>query len=505
LAASPASPSSAADAAHAARSGLLQVLMAFGQALLFMTQFVISRLYGAAVYGVYVTSVGILEVLTRAGFFGADKSLLRYVAAHRIAGEPELEERALGSGIRLATGVSALLAVVLVLGAGSIATFQGKPELAGMLRLMAPAIVAAALTRVLAEAMLGAKVVRMNLYVRGLGDPMLLCLCTLVGAALGAGALRLATAHVIAACCTSSLAAAAATHVFGRAKLRRALAAPAHPELVRFAAPMGISEAMNAVLQRADVILLGFFVSREEVGIYAAAEFIGRIIAAIRYAFDSIAGPVLAEALKTGDRRRLRYNLSLMTRWVTLVSAFVSVTVIALRHELLSLYGPLFGAGTGCLVVLALAHLINACLGLVPWVIAMSGRSRLLLGNNFGAAILNVTLNLLLVPVYGILGAALAALLSVTVLQLAFLVETWWLERTHPFTPSLLKVLVAAAVTGLGEHLIAGRLPGGAGLRVATLVVAGGLTYALALVALGLDDEERQVLGRVLRSLGLRT
>lgn len=480
------------------------MLMAFGQVFLFLTQFLVSRLYGAAVYGGYVTSVGLLEVLTRGGYFGADKSLLRYVAAHRIGGEPELEERALGSGLRLAAGVSALLAVCLVISAGPIATSQGKPELGGMLRLMAPAVVAAALTRVLAEAMLGTKVVRMNLYVRGLGDPLLLCLCTLIGAVLGAGALRLATAHVIAAWCTLSLAVVAAVRVFGQAKLRRALAAPAHPELLRFATPMGLSEVLNAVLQRADVILLGYFVSREEVGIYAAAEFIGRIIAAIRGAFDSITGPIVSEALKTGDRRRLHYNLSLMIRWVTLVSAFITVTVIALRREILSLYGPLFGAGAGCLVVLASTHFINTSLGLVPWVIIMSGRSRLLLINNLGAAILNVTLNLLLVPAHGILGAALAAFLSVTTLQLVFLVETWWLERIHPFTLPYLKVLVAAALAGLAEHAIASRLPGWVGLRVVTLVLAGGLTYILVLVALGLGDEERRAFLRALRALGLR-
>lgn len=70
---SPAVSSSTADAAHAARSGLLQTLMAFGQALLFLNQIVISRSYGAAVYGAYAIGVGFLEVLTRLGFFGADK------------------------------------------------------------------------------------------------------------------------------------------------------------------------------------------------------------------------------------------------------------------------------------------------------------------------------------------------------------------------------------------------------------------------------------------------
>lgn len=501
---SPAVSSSTADAAHAARSGLLQTLMAFGQALLFLNQIVISRSYGAAVYGVYAIGVGFLEVLTRLGFFGADKSMLRYVAAHRIARETDLEERALGSGLRLAGGVASFLAVGLLFGAGLIATYQGKPELRGMLRLMAPAIVAAALTRVLLEAMLGAKVVRMNLYVRGFGDPALLCACVLIGAALGAGPLRLAAAHGLAAVGTLVMAVVAAWSVFGRTRLARALPAKAHPDLVRFAAPMGISEAFNAILQRTDVFLLGFFVSREEVGIYAAAEFIGRVIAAIRYAFDSVAGPVLSEALKTGDRRRLQYNLALMTRWVTLGSTFVCVTVITLRRELLSWWGPLYVSGTTCLVVLALAHLINACFGLVPWVIAMNGRSRLLLSNNALAAVLNVTLNLLLIPAYGILGAALAALLSVTVLQLAYLLETWWLERTHPFAAPLLKIFPGAVVAGLAESLVLGWLPGTGGLRMLTVILSGGLAYGLTLIALGLSDEERHALASAGRALGLR-
>ena len=82
---------------------------------------------------------------------------------------------------------------------------------------------------------------------------------------------------------------------------------------------MGVSDVMSAILQRADTFLVATFAGFDALAIYTAAEFITRVIANPRYLFDYIIAPVVAEALHMEDRARIRYNLALVTRWVTTV------------------------------------------------------------------------------------------------------------------------------------------------------------------------------------------
>ncbi|HEY8923275.1 MAG TPA: hypothetical protein VIU64_02770, partial [Polyangia bacterium] len=126
----PAPSGQQADARHAARSGAIQVLTILAQAALAATQVVFARLYGKPVYGSYLSAIAILEILYRSGSGGADKAMLRYVAAARASGDPDGVRTALGNGFRLNLMVAGLYAVLLLVAAPAIAGAFGRSSLA---------------------------------------------------------------------------------------------------------------------------------------------------------------------------------------------------------------------------------------------------------------------------------------------------------------------------------------------------------------------------------------
>jgi O-antigen/teichoic acid export membrane protein len=486
----------ARDARHVARSGLLQLLSALGQGLMPVTHILIARLFGQETFGAYQANLAVVDVAARGGPVGSVGSLHRFIAAHRAAGDADLARRALGTGIRLTVAVSSILALGLGLLAPVLARAWGEPNLKTTLPIMAPAVLLSALTVVLVAATLGAKVARMNLYVRGLGEPLLLLLGVLAAWGLGGGLSRLAAAYVVAAALVAALAVGGCARVFGASELRRAVRTERHPGFLRFALPFGAADVLNAVLQRADAVLVTTFAGFDALAVYAAAEFVTRLIANPRYLFDHILAPVIAEALHTGDRARVRYNLALTTRWVTTACVPIAVTVVVLRTEILGLYGGAFAAGAGALIILAISNLVIGCLGLTPYVVSMGGNSRLLLINNLGAAIVNVVLGLVLVPRLGIAGAAVAVLVSATALQIVLAIEAWIIERVHPFTPALLKPVAAGVAALAAEIALYGAVDRGAA-RVALVIAAGVASYLGALLLLGLAPEERELLRKL--------
>ena len=480
------------DISHAARSGGMQVLTVAAQALLSVTHVLLARFFGRAVFGSYQACLAILELVTRGGTGGTGGAMLRYVAAHRARGEEDNVRSAIGTGLWICLILSSTAAAILIATAGPVARLMREPALEPALRIMAPAAIFAGCTVVLVQASLAAKVTRANFYVRGIGEPASLLLAGLSAALIGRSLSTLAVAHVVAATATLLLAIFAVGRVFGRGELQRAMGARRLPGFVRFSLPLAAGDLLNAVLQRADIILVTMFVGTSAAGVYAAAEFITRVIASARSVFDSVAAPVFSEAVSLGQHERLKLNLVMMNRWVFTVATPIALTVVVLRADLLALYGSAFQEGATALVILALSHWVNVSFGLSGWIMIGGGRSRLLLQNNIVVAVVNIVLGVTLIPRLGLLGAAFAALGSVMLLHLMVLIEVRLGFGVYPFDRTILKPLAAAAAA-LAVELALDSHVSLTGVRIPLVIVAGLVCYVTTLGLLGLAPEEQRL------------
>jgi O-antigen/teichoic acid export membrane protein len=497
-------PSRADDANHAAHSGISQILAMLGQGLMPLHRVLVSRLFGQTAYGIYRAGADLCEVLMRAGIAGGDKAMLRFVAAHRAAGETREETQALGSALRLSAGTLLVLSLSLAFAAPMFVRLWGNAAFGRVLPLLAPTVFGGGMVIVLMAATLAAKVTRVNLVVRGIAEPFLLIALTLAAWVVHRDVLGAAAAHGTSTLVLLAVAWVGTSAVLGRSQLREALRAPGHRGLVRFAIPIGASEFMNGILQRANIFILSAYAGAGQVAVFAAAEELGRSVAAMRYAFDSVAAPMMSEALHQGDRERLRYNLALMTRWVASASAPIALTLLALRRPLLWLYGPGYTAGVTAMGLLVLSHLVNGVLGLTAYVMVMGGRSTRFLWTNVGAAGTNLGLSFLLIPRYGVTGAAIAALLSMMVAHGALMIQVYRLDHVHPFERALVKPFVAAGIAFLAE-LAVRAIPVAPRVSVVLVVAAGLIVYPAALLVLRPGEEERRfVVDLVRRLLGRR-
>jgi O-antigen/teichoic acid export membrane protein len=386
-----------------------------------------------------------------------------------------------------------LLSLALALAAPFFARIWSKAEFRFVLPTLAPTIFAGGGVLVLMAATLAVKVTRVNLLVRGIGDPFLLLAATLVAYLVRPTVGGLAVAHLCSYLALLGLAWVGANVVFGPGEIGRSLRSRASPGFMRFALPLGASGLMNGFLQRMNIFILSGYSGAAAVAVFAASEELGRSVIGVRYAFDSIVTPMMSEAFFRRDRERLRYNLALMTRWVASASAPIAVTLFALRPRLLSLYGSGYANGTTAMGLLILGHLINGVMGLTPYVVVMSGRSSLFFWDNLGAAALNLVLSLWLIPRHGVTGAAVASLCSVVALQGVLALQAYWLERVHPFDWPLLKPFLAAGAAFAVERAV-GWLSLPSAAQIAATVVAGAVVYAAVLLALRPGEEERRFL-----------
>ncbi len=490
------------DAKHAAAGGLTNLLaLAAGMAMT-VYYVLIARFYGPAVQGLYVYGFAMIEVLIRLSPLGTDKGLLRHIPAHRVANELEWEERSLSTAtwMTLLGGLGLALAAFFL--ADSLAEIQKKPESSSAIRLLAGSIPFGALIVVLISGTMGAKIIRYNLYVRGLAQPILLMIIALTATVFGTELYQLCMSHLLATLLTTGIALFAVLKVFRHFSLKKLfLLGISHWEMIRFSVPLGLSEFLNAVMHRINLLVLGLYVTDVDLAFFFAADHIARLVSNARNAFDPVASPVLSEAIRQGDRARLGYNLKLMSRWVTLLAVPVITFTFFFGSELLLLFGKAYMVGLGVLMVLISGHLFNSLLGLTGWVLVMSGRSKLILMNNALAAGINLTLSLVFIPKYGMIAAAFAWSISVASLQLYHLLLVYLFEKVHPISYGLAKAMIAGVVSCLVIYVLNPLLPTAPILKALAGAGLILISFFITLAFMGLEAEDAAIYNKFFNKL----
>jgi O-antigen/teichoic acid export membrane protein len=169
---------------------------------------------------------------------------------------------------------------------------------------------------------------------------------------------------------------------------------------------------------------LGVWYDSADVGIYNVAMRIATILTLALAATNNIAAPKFAELYATGNLQ----TLSQLTRKTIIASTFIATVLvlplIIFPGFVLGLFGADYAAGSTALVILAAAQWVNVASGPVGALFSMSGHEKILRNDIFVATILGIGLGLVLVPLYGINGAAWSTALAISVLNLLLLWQT---------------------------------------------------------------------------------
>jgi O-antigen/teichoic acid export membrane protein len=166
--------------------------------------------------------------------------------------------------------------------------------------------------------------------------------------------------------------------------------------------------AFNLVLARADIITLGIFRGTTEAGIYAVVSRIASIIPFSLIAVNTIAVPVISELFAQRQMTELQRIVTLAARGIFVLSLPVALGMVIWGKFILGLFGPAFVKGYFALAILTGGQLINALMGPVGFLMTMTGHHNQAAKVLGVSSLLNILFNVLLTPVYGMIGAAVA-------------------------------------------------------------------------------------------------
>jgi O-antigen/teichoic acid export membrane protein len=523
-------PGPAGEIGAVARGSVLNITaMVLGAVLSFTLTVLVSHWLPPREVGALFELIALFTILSYTFVLGADTGLTRWISRARAIG-----------GLREVRRIVVVAAVpVLIIGtAAGCAVWLAAPALAatflhGMdpaaaaadIRIVAPLVALGALSVCVLAAARGFGRMWPYLAVEGLGKPTLRlglvfaalvagwglrgalagwCVPIVIGFAAGWLILRrLITAEVRAAtppATASTSPAPTATarprgagfqHRGGRVRglhrvsaragrqLNRRLAA----DFWRFTAPRGFAGVFQIVVLWLDILLVGALVSSYAAGIYAAVSKLALLGTFALEATRLAIGPQLSVLLARRERTRAAEVYQSTTRWLMLASWPVYVMFAIFPAVVLRIFGPRYVAGATALAVISLAMLINLGTGNVTVVLLMGGKSSWNMANTLAALVVNVGLNLLLLPRIGIVGAAIAWAASIAVDNVAAVIEVKWLLGLAPFGRGYGLAAAATAgcfgLAGVVMRIIDGQtLPALVAAAAAGLIACAAVAYA---------------------------
>ncbi|TKX86269.1 hypothetical protein EXE43_09335 [Halorubrum sp. SS5] len=457
----------------------------------FVAQVLAAQYLSVSGFGGLTTGTALLDIGSIVAGLGLAGGLTRYL--------PRIEREQKRSLVTTAVGISLanslLIGGLVTLGAPLIATeIFGDPSVTVSIRIFGAAIPFSALLNIGIGGIRGEKESLYQVYVKNISQPLIRFFLVIVAVVLGLDQAGIAGAYALPYVVTSLLA------LF---LLYRTL--PATPfqvdvelteRVARYSIPLTVSGVAGFVYRSVDIFLILYFLDSSAVGVYGVAYAAVGFMQMFSTAFNFLGAPVASELEHGGDIEEVMSVFRPVARWLVVGSACAFVPLGIFSTEFVSLiYGSGYAAGGLSLAVLAFGYGAQNVLSVNNPILQALGRSRILAFNSILAALVNLGLNVVFIPRFGIVGAAVASAVSFILRDGLAAIEARYLLGTTPIRWNVAgPALVAVATFGVFTVAVLPTVP----TTVIWLLGLTGLSCllycALVLILFGISETEVMIL-----------
>jgi len=430
-------------------AGIGFAVLAAGAGIAFVMQLCLARWLGATAYGTYTYVVAWSGLLAIAAGMGFPTLVLRVLPDYSIREDWGRVRGMLATslmGTVLIGALIALLGITLVLSLGRQSKASGADTVIGFV--MVPLLALMALQQ---------EMVRSFRRIALAYAPSLLLRPGII--ILGA-ACALAIGHQLDSSLALALTATAIVFVIGLQawRFRRALgltvlsARPVYERhiWIKAALPLLLVSGFIVIIEQTDIVMVGAILGDRAAGLYGAAAKTASLVGLILLAVNTIGAPMFSVLLAQDRHKDLQQLASAMVAWAFWPSCLLGIILATCAPLVLAIFGPAFTSAEWPLRVLLVGQIVNAAAGSVGWLMLLSGRQNVAARVYGWVALIHVVLLAALTPVFGIVGAAAATTLTMSLWNV-------WLHaavvRELNIHPSIIFNLRSARTNGTSRRL----------------------------------------------------
>lgn len=414
----------------------------------FVSRILIARYVTEAEYGVFSLALAILSICAAIAALGLHQGVSRSIAYARGKGDQEKIRGFISASILFALIASLILCFVLLFTSDTIAEeIFHEPALGLPLKIFAAAIPFFVLLNVLPSIFRGFDQVKPQVYFQNILTSALppLLLLPIIFLDLPFTGVFYAYLASFGVSCIALILYATKRLPSPIKLVPRAIANPIAKELFLFSVPLLGIVIIELTLNWTDILMLGYFKTSGEVGLYNAARPLARLISLPLLAMLAIYMPVASGLYAQGLISEMRRNFSIVTKWLCSASLPLFLILFLFPETVLSLlFGTSYAPAANVLRLLSLGFIIDTFLGPNGNTLIAMGKVRFLIWATLATAVVNIGLNIALIPPLGIEGAAIAFMAAISSFNLIKCWKLYSLSKAQPLSKNLIKPMLAS-------------------------------------------------------------
>lgn len=394
-------------------SGQVFLYRVLGAAFSFSINVVLARTFGATGAGTIFLALTISSIAGIIGRLGMDLTLLRFVAASADQHDWPQTKWLYQKGVSIVLVSSTIVSATIILSADWLAfSIFSQPDLVAPLQILACGVPLFALLNIHAELLKAIRWPRAAVLIQGIAIPLstIILLPLLVARFwINGAAGAFVFSYILVLIC------AILVWQHATPNIRHIQPGTSSNRLMVVAMPLMVISIMNAIIDMTDTLMIGHFLDAESVGLFGVAQRVAGISALLLAAVNTTLAPEFSSLWAKGDRDGLSVLARKSTLTMLIIATVLFFGIFVFAPKILSIFGAEFSAARNVLITLALGQFVVLATGPVAYLLMMTGHEKFHRSNVVACAVLNILLNIILIPPYGIQGVALATATSLTI------------------------------------------------------------------------------------------
>jgi len=477
-----------------------------GKLFAYLIRVFIARNLGPDVYGLISIGVAVISILMTVSLIGFTPGITRFIAFYHGKNNQRKIKGSILSSFKITLPISIFLSCLLFIFSEKLAFFLSKPQMIPIFQFFSLAIPLLAIIHLVYSIMLGYKMIKYKVYIVDIGKNLSTFLFIAALFYLGFGVYGAIFGFLLGYLFSTILGIYyLKDKVLSQLKNIKPLSVD--KELIVFSFPLMLMGMSLLLMGWTDILVLGFFEEATNVGIYSAALNTCVLLTFLLQAFRLIFMPIISELFSSGKVQEIRRIYKTLTRWLfSFIFPMFLLFIIFPDKILVLFFGSEFVSGSSALVILTFGYLLLISTGLPLYTITAIGKTKLNMYITVLAAVSNLILNLVLIPIFGIIGAAIAMTVSLAfrgIVSLCFLYKE---IKIQPYDKSYLKPFFASLFSAGAIYVIFKIIfkPVTFPMLVIGFVLFVFLYMILILLMRGLTKEDIMIIKTVEKRTGLK-
>ena len=421
----------------------------------FIYVIIVARAAAQEDVGLFYLSLSILNIFSVISDFGISGALVRYIPYFEGKGESGKVKDLLRLSHLVLTVFGILLMSLLWWQASLIGSIYQNDKLPDAIRMFSAFILLNNLFRLYTQYIQGEADMKSLQFIQNVQNALKLILTIIFFYFFGVSVLAIIGAFLISYLLATIIAGVKVYQL--DASISKPAISLSRKEFLNELVPLGITlaviQSFSVIISSSDRLILGYLSdpsrSIETIAVYSIATTLASVLMIFPGTIGSVFLPLVSRLVGKNDLVQVRSIMETAQRWSLFITIPVGIIMIIFSSDMLTLfYGASYAAGGMAMSVFTLGLLFSSISYMAYLVLAAMRLIRIELGISIVGAIINLVLNIILIPILGMEGAALASAISfiITMLLLQYYAERLF---GFGFPSSIYKLFAAGIVTFL--------------------------------------------------------